>query len=347
VKHSPDRRWRKLALIYNPNAGTRLAHTGSRLKNLVATLASHGVEAEAFRSETPAVAAQQTQHAISSGCQAVIACGGDGTFHQLLQLAAGGDIQVPLGVVPFGSGNLLAGEFGIKPSPVAAVASLLGSEAVPMHIGILKNERDATAQRYFAVAAGVGADARVICGVNPRLKSVLGMGAYYTESLRQLLFDHPQIDFFQTEFVDLRTGETRRHEVTQLIVERVRYFGACLAHANGFAGASEALRLVLFLTDRRSAYIGYGARLLMARLGLPPGRVDGVEVAYTRRIVCTPLEAGNVAARPDSPGVLAEVDGELFGKIPVELAIAPQTIPVLMPAARAAEAQTEAREAKA
>lgn len=111
---TPSRR--RLTLVVNPVAGggrgARVADAvRSRLCSLGYTIAT--VSAPDAAGTRSAVAA-----AVATGVDGVVALGGDGLAHLVLQELAGTD--VPLGIVPVGTGNDLAAAFAIPSDPLAA-----------------------------------------------------------------------------------------------------------------------------------------------------------------------------------------------------------------------------------
>jgi diacylglycerol kinase family enzyme len=176
------------------------------------------------------------------------------------------------------------------------------------------------------VAAGIGADARVICGVNLAWKKRFGIGAYYAEATRQLLFSSVPLPFFRVHFTDVQSGERREETVSQIIVERVGYFSSPLVATNGTTPLmSHAFRLILFKTQNRATYVRYGLQLLARRFKGPSWPIGNVEVVQATSATCESLPGTT------DTGVLTEVDGEPVGGLPTELTLIPQGIRLLMP----------------
>src|SRR5690606_30882041 len=88
---------------------------------------------------------------------------------------AGGDM--PLGIIPMGTANVLAAELGL-PDDAAGIAHVIAAGAsAPVCLGQANG-------RHFIQMAGIGFDAYVVSRVHPRVKRLLGKGAYVMESLR-------------------------------------------------------------------------------------------------------------------------------------------------------------------
>jgi diacylglycerol kinase family enzyme len=109
---------------------------------------------------------------VKDGVDAVVAVGGDGAVSQVLQSVAG--TNVALGVVPMGTGNLLAGNLDV-PTGLDAVAVLTDGGRRRIDLGRVKVDGR---QRYFAIACGVGFDADVMDATDRRTKQRFGKLAY-------------------------------------------------------------------------------------------------------------------------------------------------------------------------
>jgi diacylglycerol kinase (ATP) len=318
---------RTFALLYNLSCGTSL-RAQTRLQRLRHAFRARGVELRPYCTSTPRCASAVVRAAIATDCEAVLAAGGDGTFNELLQAAMRHSDSLPIGIVPFGSGNVLARDIGLSGDVARIAHELVGAAPTQVPVGLLASRlsNGATVRRYFMVAAGIGADARVICGVNLAWKKRFGIGAYYAEATRQLLFSPVALPLFRVHFTGAQTGERRQETVSQIIVERVGYFSRPLIEKNGTSPLlSHVFRLVLFKTQQRATYIRYGLQLLAGRFGGAPSPIGKVEVLQATSVICESL--------PGTTGtdVLTEVDGELVGGLPAEVTLIPQGIRLLMP----------------
>jgi diacylglycerol kinase family enzyme len=129
---------RRVALIYNPASGQHFYRRSTAIDKALAILREAGVEAEALQTFAPNSAGALAEQAVSRGCDTVIACGGDGTVHEVLQSLVG--TTVALGVVPLGTANALAANLGLRSSPAKVVRkrcvspwakSLIGMQLAP------------------------------------------------------------------------------------------------------------------------------------------------------------------------------------------------------------------------
>ena len=130
-------------------------------------------------------AIQQVQEAAAKGFDTVISCGGDGTANEALNgimraCAARTSVDVALGLVPLGSGNLLASDLGLPSDPVEAAKKLLTYQPREFRPGVVCSQgKNGPEKRYFLVAAGVGADAELMYRTEVEAKEYWGRNAYF------------------------------------------------------------------------------------------------------------------------------------------------------------------------
>lgn len=115
--------------------------------------------------------------AVESGANLVVACGGDGTVNAVVQALSGTDVV--LGILPLGTGNLLAGQLGIPTGREDAIAGLLDGSDRRIDLGAVDG-------RDFVGMAGLGLDAAMIADASERLKARVGWLAYVPSILRHL-----------------------------------------------------------------------------------------------------------------------------------------------------------------
>lgn len=126
---------------------------------------------------------QMAQRAREAGVQVVLAAGGDGTVRAVAAELAGSGI--PLGIVPEGTGNLLARNLGIPLTEPEAIAVALGDSARELDIVSIRTD-DAEASDRFAVMAGLGLDAAIMSNTDDALKAKIGSVAYVASALQHL-----------------------------------------------------------------------------------------------------------------------------------------------------------------
>src|SRR5699024_543875 len=165
-----------------------------------------------FETTVDAPGAGQTRAAVAAGASVVVAAGGDGTVRTVAEVLAG--TQVPMALLPLGTGNLLARNLDLPlESTELLIHTALGGTDHPIDLGWLRvaatpigghedaagaegspgAERAATApsaptptEHLFLVMAGVGFDAQMVAGADDDLKARMGWFAYFLAGARHL-----------------------------------------------------------------------------------------------------------------------------------------------------------------
>jgi diacylglycerol kinase (ATP) len=171
---------RALVLI-SPAAG-RAGKASLREQLLVAiktALAERGFTADFPAPASAEEAAGLLRAASGEGYELAVVAGGDGSVRLGVDALAGGPL--PLGIVPLGTGNLLAATLGIARQPLIAATRLAGATPVVIDTGLLRTD---ALREHFAVAAGLGFDARVMAATSSASKARYGVLAYFATMLR-------------------------------------------------------------------------------------------------------------------------------------------------------------------
>jgi diacylglycerol kinase family enzyme len=137
-----------------------------------------GIEPEVRVSPNAAAGRAAAREAVAAGARLVVVAGGDGSVRTAAAALAG--TGIPLGIVPAGTGNLLASALGIPRAPDRAIAALRTARERPIDVGRVTIRGGARApSRPFLVAVGMGFDARVMAATSDRGKRALGVAAYF------------------------------------------------------------------------------------------------------------------------------------------------------------------------
>jgi diacylglycerol kinase (ATP) len=311
---------KKAVLIYNPASGQKRARRADRIAHAAEVLRAAGIDAETCATTSAGSAVAQTQQAVAAGADTVIACGGDGTVNEVLNglMASGG--QATLGVIPLGSGNLLATDLHLPTDTEAAARALLTYQTRDVHPGVISFQtKQGPEKRYVIVAAGVGADAELMYLTAVGLKERYGMYAYFLQMARMTLSHH--FPMFQVEW-QTENGDRRKENVALVMAVRANRFPGLLRRVRmGGSLDRSDYRLMIFKTGKVRHYLNFFASLASGF----NWKVPQVELAYSTWVRCTPLQPA------DQHGIHCEADGELLGTLPVELSIESRTFRLLMP----------------
>jgi len=176
----------KVKIILNPMADMRNAW---KVSNDLRPIITEYGNADWSGTVYPTHATELARQAGEQGYERVIAMGGDGTAHEVVN----GIMQVPedrrpsLGVVPVGSGNDFAHAIGIPLEPDRALACALNGTPSAIDLGLMIDEHGH--KEYFDNTLGIGFDA-VVTIRSHRLPVVRGFLMYLTAVIQTIILNH-------------------------------------------------------------------------------------------------------------------------------------------------------------
>lgn len=178
-----------------------------KLRALVDTAAAEAGYAKTVWFQTSAEDAGQiaTRKALAKNPTVVLAAGGDGTVRAVAEALRSTD--VPLALIPSGTGNLLARNLDVSLSLAPAVAAAFTGEDRTIDLGMAEITRadGETEEHAFVVVAGIGLDAEMIANTNSKLKKAVGWLAYLDGGMRALTESEPAHMYYQLD------GQSTRH----------------------------------------------------------------------------------------------------------------------------------------
>ncbi|MCL4559696.1 MAG: diacylglycerol kinase family lipid kinase [Chloroflexi bacterium] len=176
---------KRVKLIFNPIANLgRAWPVAAALRPIVLELGGADWSGTVY----PSHATELARQAGEDGYELVVAMGGDGTVHEVVN----GLMQVPadkrphLGVVPVGSGNDFAHAVGISTQPEQALRQAMGGSPRRLDIGYLEDGGGRT--EYWTNTVGIGFDTAVT--IRSRKVPILqGFAVYFAAVLQTILFN--------------------------------------------------------------------------------------------------------------------------------------------------------------
>lgn len=173
----PARRPR-IRLIYNPSAGKETFRT--KLPDVLQILEESGLEASCHATRGAGDAREAAEFAAESGFDYVVACGGDGTVHEVVNGLARSRARPPLGIIPAGTSNDLARALGIPFQIEQAARLIAGRRTMPLDLGRIGDGR------YFVNIAACGRLTEITYEAPSKMKTLVGQLAYYVKGLERL-----------------------------------------------------------------------------------------------------------------------------------------------------------------
>jgi diacylglycerol kinase (ATP) len=295
---SPARR--RFLLISNPIAG----RVGRRLLEPVLAYLE---QAGAVVTRPPAAGIQAARDAIdmavhSRETDAVLVAGGDGSFRMAATALLGS--LMPLGLLPLGTGNVLAHEVELPRDPRRLAQLLLDGPTVPL------TAAHANGAPFFLMA-GAGFDGAVISRLDHAWKHRIGKLAYLPPVLRALTTPLPDLEV---------TIDGKAHRANWVIVANARCYGGRFVLVPHTHALDDGLHAVLFQPRDRLDLTRQLAALAQGRLVAQPG---------VRILPCA-----RVSVRSECP-VAIQIDGDAEGHSPLDIAPGDRTVQVIVPDATA------------
>jgi diacylglycerol kinase family enzyme len=315
---------RRVMMFLNP----LLIHNEKRraaVEQIAELLSGYGSDVHLQETLSAHSAGQQAREAVAAGFDAFLVCGGDGTVFQVMQGVAGSDAT--LGVLPFGTGNVIAQNLRIPRNPLAAAKLMVGAQAREVSLGeiTLNPVGHKRAQSwYFFIAAGMGVHAALMnLAPTGQGKRRGGRLAYFVGGAR-LLVEHP-VQAFDLE-MKLRDGCTQRVEACEAIATHVGEINRWRPGGDPFA---EWLRVAWVPPTGR---LGLGHASFHA---LATGKSNGhrgwgglpfAQYVTVASMICRPLNGNH-----DSQPLLVEADGEVLGASYTAIGVAEKKLKLLWP----------------
>jgi diacylglycerol kinase (ATP) len=290
---------RRVALIANPAAAKgRGLFIARRLEG---ELRAGGISVDRHVTSGPGDATRLAGQAVADGVDALVACGGDGTVHEVVQALAGTPVR--LAVAPAGRGNDLARALGIPRDPPGLAKMVLTGCTRSLDLGAAGDLR-------FASVATLGFDAAVSQRAARGVRFLRGTAAYVAAVLLALAR-------FRAPVVEIHgAGHAYRGPILLAATANTPLYGGGMQIAPGARPDDGLFRVCLIREVGRLRVL----QLLPLVMSGSHPRHPAVEIWDTPYLEVT----------ADPPSVLY-ADGELLGTTPIRLEILPRALQVLVP----------------
>ena len=303
-----DREIRTVALLVNPAAG---GGRGAKIATRAADrLRSHGIEVTRLEGTDAEESLRLARGAVASGVDALVVCGGDGMVSLAVQAQAFTDI--PVGIIPAGTGNDLARDYSIPVDAPEAAADVVAAGRVE-HVDLGRATPDGGESQVFASILCAGLDSKVNRRVNEM--EFLGGPLRYVIAAAIEFPLYRSRRFRMTFDAGLPSEETVESEVLLSAFAITRSYGGAMKIAPN-ADRADGLFDV--------CYIGHISKLRFARHfpKIYSGGLIGLKGVNTRRCRTVRIEADDVEAF---------ADGDFVAPLPVTVEVLPGAGRFLVP----------------
>jgi diacylglycerol kinase (ATP) len=261
-----------------------------------------------YQTDGPNSAGAIARKCIQEGTDLIIAAGGDGTINEVVEGVAGS--QVPLGILPGGTANVLANEIGLNGGLESAALKLLKCERRRVPVGRL-SLNGGRPGRHFLLMAGAGLDAHVVLQVDPVFKARFGKLAYWAAGMPEFF---RKLEVFAVEIDGIR------HLCSFALISKVRNYGGDFEIAQQVRVDDDQFEVVLFEGENPWRYLIYLTGVAMKQAA----RIPGVRVLRATDVKMIPVNGDNVHL---------QVDGEYAGQLPATVTVVRDALTLLVPPA--------------
>lgn len=292
----------RLKLILNPTADHGHAREiGPPLREMLEAEAQVAAARQGRAYELVWTQTQRPRHAIelardaaNEGFDAVVAIGGDGTVHEVVNglMQVDGARRPRLGVIPAGSGNDFAHNFGLPATQQAAARCLLGDTTRPVDIGVIEDNNGRRAYWDNTIGIGFSGVVNIVARRYGRWRGFL----LYLIAVLESIMRYPQ-----------RVGIQLTADGNSPIERRVAMVSLCNGprEGGGFAVAPDAV-----MTDGLITYTIMRAMSRANMLRFLPVVMNGKHLAFERYFESG--TAGHIRIEADQT-MAVHTDGEVFG----------------------------------
>jgi diacylglycerol kinase family enzyme len=225
--------------------------------------------------------------------------------------------DVPLGILPAGTANVLANELGIGKTMERAAEVLADSLQERVALGVISSEtsrdpetsRHEASRRYFLLMAGAGLDADIVYHLDQRMKAAFGKVAYWVGGFSKVGRRIP-------EFTVQADG--REYRASFALLSRVRNYGGDLEIAPTISLLDDEFEMVLFEGESSLGFLKYMLAVVVHR----QRAMRGITIVRTRQATFS---------APGDLKIHLQVDGEYAGLAPARVEIVPNALTLLVP----------------
>ncbi|MEA3308002.1 MAG: diacylglycerol kinase family protein [Chloroflexota bacterium] len=294
-------------LIHNPAAGPW--NKSRWLEQLAVNLQKHGWATDVVATQQTGDATRLARQARDMGYELVLVAGGDGTINEVTNGLVGA--ETALGIVPVGTGNILAHQMRMPILGVASPFSVTEVENALVHSYYQWVDVGQVGERYFVCWAGIGFDAEITSQMEPRSKYIkfLGIWPYALKGVAIA----PEFRGVRTRVtVGNRTFNTR---TVLIVVSNIQHYAAFNMARHAYMDDG-MLDIFIFKGLGLSYILRHLVHILSGRHVQDPSVIQ--ILARQLRLETT-------------PEVIVQLDGEPCLETPVTISLVPRALRLLVP----------------
>jgi diacylglycerol kinase (ATP) len=285
-------------LIYNPGAG-QAQKSDADVSEVIQEFEKYDINITPSPTFPDVSTLEMVKNLVKQTPDVLVGWGGDGTIHEVVNGMYGADI--PVGLIPGGTANLLARELNIGHDIKEAVRIIGEGKTTQISLGRAN-------KKLFLLMVGIGFDSAVIRNLDLHLKRKVGYLAFGLAAIRTAIdYKYPKIT--------IKVNGSEK-ECVFAVICNAREYAAFFRLAPDADISDEYLYIVLFKEAGLGSLIRYGFYAWQSR---------HLELKSVESLRASRIEANG------SSEVWVQADGELIGYLPMKFEIIPRALKVFSP----------------
>lgn len=284
---------KKIAIIFNPNAGTAKK---KRLERIIKKLEISN-QVNLFETTKPNDATEIAKKECEN-CEIIIAAGGDGTINEVIN---GIKDDTKLGIIPLGTANILAIEARIKNDVESICKSIENGTTKKIFISNINNKK-------FFLMAGIGYDGDIVHNMKPFLKKIFG----------KVMFGYLGfIEFLKMKKYEIIVEtEEEKFSGNWVLVSKAQHYAGPYKITKSTSIFDDSIVCYIFKDLNRFSFLYYIFLILFYG---DLSRSKKIKTLSSRKIKISSNEKVNI-----------QCDGERYGTLPIEISFKSEPINLLI-----------------
>lgn len=261
----------------------------------------------------PREAEEFAREAIAQGYQKIVAAGGDGLIHEVVNGIASSPAMndpVLLGVLPLGTMNVFASELELPLDSIEAAWEVILENRFRDIDLACATHLETQQQWFFVQLAGIGIDAEVLVETSSEAKMAFGLVSYLFSFLKVLLKKQP--------LLLLHCAEEVEKQASSLLLGNGKFYGGAFPFFPEAALDDGHLHVLLFKHHHFWELLGNLPALLIGQ----PKSLRTVQYFKTKELTIT--------SKDPHFKIPFELDGEMVSHLPIKVTIQKKRLPVLI-----------------
>lgn len=244
------------------------------------------------------------KQAVNEQSQILLVAGGDGTISQVISVIADSDIT--LGLLPLGTGNLLAINLGIPLNIEKSIEIIKAGHSKKIDLGEING-------KYFSLLAGCGFDVRIIGSTKQAAKKRFGFLAYIIRGFAEVFKTRNMA--FQVSLDSRKPFKARASTI--FIANTAKIFGDVLSLAPKASMTDGKLDLIIISSKGFFDYFALVFQMLVGHHYKDKGHLK----VY---------QAKSIEIKTNKKYFI-QVDGDIASTTPISAKIRPQALKIFTP----------------